>query len=60
MKSGTFIYQMQVPVRVLYSVDGRVSVDSVSLPDYDDIYNMVDKNAQDIKRALKLHLEGET
>ena len=59
MKNGTFTYQMQVPVKVIYSVDDRISVDAVSVPDEDEIYKLVDKNAPAIKQALETFLEGE-
>ena len=56
LKSGTFVYSMPIPIKVLYSRgdDGHVSVDSVCAPDEDEIYRIVDKNAKQIKMQAGL------
>ena len=49
-KSGSYIYKLEIPVTVIYSTrdDGSISVDSVSVPDEDVLYKMVDANAMKI------------
>ena len=55
-KPSQYIFKMEIPVTVLYSKrdDNTVSIDSVSIPQRDDIYTMVDKCAKDIKAGAKV------
>ena len=57
-KSGQYVFKMEIPVKVLYSRrdDNTVSVDSVSIPTEDQIYQMVDKHAKDIKAGAELRI----
>lgn len=58
MKSGQYIFKIEIPVTVLYSKrdDNSVSIDSVSLPAKDDIYIIVDKHAKAIKADVKARI----
>ena len=49
-KSGSYVYKLEIPVTVLYSTrdDGSISVDSISVPDEDALYEMVNENAMKI------------
>ena len=55
---GRYIYEMTVPVIVLYSKrnDNTVSVDCVSVPSEDELYRMVGKHAVKIKAGAKLRM----
>jgi len=56
MKTASFEYKIEVPIIVLCSRDseGRCSVDSVSTPDEDEIYKIIDQNAKGIKATAKV------
>ena len=58
LKSGQYIYKMEIPVTVLYSKreDGSVSIDSTSVPDEDILYRMVDKHAKEIKAGAEIRM----
>lgn len=51
MKSAQFEYKIEIPIKVLCSRgdDGHCTVDSVSAPDEDIIYKIIDQNAKRIK-----------
>ena len=51
LKAGTYVFQMEIPVTVLYSKrdDNTVSVDSVSVPTEEELYRMVETHATEIK-----------
>ena len=47
--------EIKIPVNVLYSIreDNSVSIDAVSIPDENEIYGIVDKNAENIKNHVR-------
>ena len=55
LKSGQYIYKMEIPVTVLYSKreDGTTSIDTVSIPTENDIYDMVSCCASAIKAGAE-------
>jgi len=58
LKSGQYIYKMEIPVTILYSKreDGSVSIDSTSVPDEDILYRMVDEHAKEIKAGAEIRM----
>ena len=70
MKTGTIIHWMEIPIMVEYSVypadpmtqtypgcDAELSVDIVSAPSEEEIYKLVDKEADAIKMECWEDLE---
>jgi len=51
---------MEIPVTILYSIrdDGSESIDVVTVPDEDELYDMVDAHAKEIKAAVKREVEN--
>lgn len=57
-KTGQYVFEIKIPVTVLYSKrnDNTVSIDSVSIPSEDDIYIIVDKHAKAIKAGAEVRI----